>query len=118
VTLSDWLFRAVAARSVLTLSATISAAQAAGAADLRAGAQALRTAADLARQRGGAAQEIRQRRAAAGVPRRAARDDRGLPGVDVYALEAEWRAWWVATGRPTLRAPDRAFLGWVKGKTR
>jgi hypothetical protein len=41
-----------------------------------------------------------------------------LPGADVYALEAEWRAWWVATGRPTLRAPDRAFLGWVKGKAR
>ena len=36
------------------------------------------------------------------------------PGADVYALEAEWRAWWVQTGRPRLSAPDRAFLAWVK----
>lgn len=36
-----------------------------------------------------------------------------LPGADVYALEAEWRAWWIASGRPVLRAPDKAFLGWV-----
>ncbi len=35
------------------------------------------------------------------------------PGWDVHALEAEWRAWWHATGRPRLRAPDRAFLGWL-----
>ncbi|WP_103174346.1 replication initiator protein A [Paracoccus sp. SY] len=35
------------------------------------------------------------------------------PGADVYALQAEWRAWWVATGRPRLRSPDRAFLGWL-----
>ena len=38
------------------------------------------------------------------------------PGADIYALEAEWRAWWAATGRVRLRAPDRAFLGWVKTK--
>ena len=36
------------------------------------------------------------------------------PGRDVYALEADWRAVWAASGRPTLRAPDRAFLGWVR----
>jgi plasmid replication initiation protein len=41
-----------------------------------------------------------------------------VPGWDVHALEAEWRAWWVATGRPRLRAPDRAFLGWVRGRGR
>ena len=28
-----------------------------------------------------------------------------VPGADVYALEAEWRAWWSATGRPHLRSP-------------
>jgi hypothetical protein len=39
-----------------------------------------------------------------------------LPGADVYALEAEWRAWWVETGRPRLRSADRAFLGWVDRK--
>ncbi|MEO1732718.1 MAG: replication initiator protein A, partial [Pseudomonadota bacterium] len=40
-----------------------------------------------------------------------------VPGSDVYALEAEWRAWWVRTGRPHLRSPDRAFLGWVRGRS-
>ncbi len=35
------------------------------------------------------------------------------PGWDVHALAAEWRAWWAETGRRRLRAPDRAFLGWV-----
>ncbi|TCP39536.1 replication initiator protein A [Rhodovulum marinum] len=37
-----------------------------------------------------------------------------LPGADVYALEAEWRAMWAATGKKVLRSPDKAFLGWVK----
>lgn len=36
-----------------------------------------------------------------------------VPGQDVYALEAEWRSWWIRTGRKPLRAPGRAFLGWV-----
>jgi plasmid replication initiation protein len=37
-----------------------------------------------------------------------------MPGADVYALEAEWRAMWVRSGRPRLRQADAAFLGWVK----
>ncbi|MEM6390180.1 MAG: replication initiator protein A [Pseudomonadota bacterium] len=37
-----------------------------------------------------------------------------IPGADVYALEAQWRDWWAATGRKPLRNADRAFLGWVK----
>jgi len=36
------------------------------------------------------------------------------PGWDVHALEAEWRGVWDRTGRPRLRKPDAAFLGWVK----
>jgi plasmid replication initiation protein len=36
------------------------------------------------------------------------------PGRDVYALEAEWRRYWARSGRPRLRAPDRAFLGFVR----
>ncbi|MEO0380948.1 MAG: replication initiator protein A, partial [Pseudomonadota bacterium] len=39
-----------------------------------------------------------------------------LPGGDVYALEAEWRGFWAASGRPRLRSADRAFLGWVRAK--
>lgn len=42
---------------------------------------------------------------------------RGLaPGWDIYALEAEWRAWWVASGRPRLTAPDKAWTAWVAGR--
>ncbi len=37
-----------------------------------------------------------------------------IPGVDVHALAAEWRAVWARTGRQALRAPDAAFLGWVR----
>ncbi len=38
-----------------------------------------------------------------------------MPGADVYALEAEWRAF----ARLSLpRAPDAAFLGWVKARAR
>jgi hypothetical protein len=36
-----------------------------------------------------------------------------IPGADVYALEADWRAVWAASGRPPLRSVDKAFLGWV-----
>lgn len=35
------------------------------------------------------------------------------PGFDVYALEAEWHGFWESTGRASLHAPDRAFLGWL-----
>jgi plasmid replication initiation protein len=37
-----------------------------------------------------------------------------MPGWDIYALEAEWRDMWQRSGRPKLRTPDAAFLGWLK----
>jgi len=37
-----------------------------------------------------------------------------MPGADIYALEAEWRGVWAATGKRRLRSPDGAFLGWVR----
>ena len=37
-----------------------------------------------------------------------------VPGSDIYALEARWRAFWAASGRPKLRSADKAFLGWVE----
>ena len=40
-----------------------------------------------------------------------------MPGADVYALEAEWRAMWARSGRPRLRQADAAFLGWVKKRS-
>ena len=38
------------------------------------------------------------------------------PGWDIYALEAEWRGFWVASGRQKLAKPDKAFLGWLRGR--
>lgn len=35
-------------------------------------------------------------------------------GWDIYALEAEWREMWHRSGRPRLRSPDKAFLGWLE----
>lgn len=35
------------------------------------------------------------------------------PGQDIYALEADWQRYWMSTGQPILRAPDKAFLGYV-----
>ena len=36
------------------------------------------------------------------------------PGYDVYALEADWRAFWARSGGARLRKPDAAFLGWLR----
>jgi len=36
------------------------------------------------------------------------------PGWDVYALEADWRGYWAASGRPRLRSAHAAFLGYVR----
>lgn len=38
------------------------------------------------------------------------------PGADIYALEAEWRAWWGRNGRARLSDSDAAFLGWVRAR--
>jgi len=40
------------------------------------------------------------------------------PGWDVYALEADWRAYWSATGQPPLKSPRAAFLGYVKARAK
>ena len=34
------------------------------------------------------------------------------PGMDVYALEADWRRFWAASGQPRIRAPEKAFLAY------
>ncbi|EEX13561.1 RepA [Citreicella sp. SE45] len=36
------------------------------------------------------------------------------PGRDVYALEADWQDYWRRSGRPVLRNPGAAFLGYVR----
>jgi len=40
-----------------------------------------------------------------------------VPGWDIYALEAEWRAMWERSGRPALRSADAAFIGWLKKRS-
>jgi plasmid replication initiation protein len=42
-------------------------------------------------------------------------DARGVaPNYDVYWLEQEWRNFWVDSGKPELKNPDAAFLGFCK----
>jgi plasmid replication initiation protein len=36
------------------------------------------------------------------------------PGLDPYFLEAEWRRFWAASGRPRLRSPEAAFLAFAR----
>lgn len=46
-------------------------------------------------------------------------DARALaPGHDVYALEAEWRSYWMSSGQPALKSPRAAFLGYVRARMR
>jgi plasmid replication initiation protein len=161
VTLSDWLFRAVTSKSVLTLSRDYFA--------LRKPLE--RRVYELARKHCGAQREwrvtvatlhmkagsdaplrvfraaVRRMITADGLPeytlteemgdvicvhpKRLVEDDPGVPqfnaatfdaaramapGFDVYALEDEWRRFWVASGRQRLSTPDKAFLGWLRGR--
>lgn len=38
------------------------------------------------------------------------------PGYDVYALEQEWRDWWVQSGMPELGNPGKAFIGFCRAR--
>ena len=38
------------------------------------------------------------------------------PGLDIYVLEADWRAYWMRSGKPRLRSADAAFVGFVKAR--
>ncbi|MGO9237124.1 MAG: replication initiator protein A [Methylocella sp.] len=38
------------------------------------------------------------------------------PGYDVYYLEQEWREFWVDSGKPELKNPDAAFIGFCKSR--
>ncbi len=40
------------------------------------------------------------------------------PGWDIYALEADWRGYWVRSGRPRLRSAEKAFLGYVRSRVK
>ena len=45
-----------------------------------------------------------------------ARARAAMPGADVHALEADWRRFWAASGRPRLRSPDAAFVAFVRAR--
>lgn len=36
------------------------------------------------------------------------------PGFDIYYLEQEWQNWWFESGKPEMRSPDRAFVGFCR----
>jgi plasmid replication initiation protein len=38
------------------------------------------------------------------------------PGYDVYNLEEEWRRFWLESGKPELKNPDAAFIGFCKSR--
>jgi len=38
------------------------------------------------------------------------------PGYDGYALEQEWRTFWIDTGIPELHSPDRTFIAFCKSR--
>ncbi len=38
------------------------------------------------------------------------------PGYDIYQLEGEWHNFWVESGRPELKSPDAAFIGFCKSR--
>lgn len=38
------------------------------------------------------------------------------PGYDVYALEHDWRDWWVESGMPELHSPGKAFIGFCRNR--
>nr|WP_234984211.1 replication initiator protein A [Roseivivax jejudonensis] len=162
VTLSDWLFRAVMAKSVLTLSRDYFRLRKPlerriyEIARKHCGRQpSWRVSVAVLHKKSGSAAPLRVFRAAVRrmiasdhlpdyalaeeegdilrVTRRAALRDDGrdappvsdaareaaraaLPGRDVYALEAEWRAYWAASGRPRLRSADAAFLGFARAR--
>lgn len=159
VTLSDWLFRAVLSKSVLTLSRDYFSLRKPlerrvyELARKHCGRQAeWRISLEVLALKAGSASPLRVFRkmirdmiAADGLPDYHLREEPGdivlvtrrdqlvvpgegpvlkaatietaracMPGWDIYALEADWRDLWHRSGRPRLRSPDAAFLGWLR----
>jgi plasmid replication initiation protein len=40
------------------------------------------------------------------------------PGYDIYALETEWRQFWVSSGKPALNSPAAAFVGFCRHRNK
>ena len=41
---------------------------------------------------------------------------RAAPGYDIYGLKQEWISHWIASGKPELKSPDAAFIGFCKNR--
>jgi predicted nucleic acid-binding protein len=53
------------------------------------------------------------------LPQEAYDEARGAaPGYDVYALEGEWREWWMASGKPKLDNAAAAFVGFCRSRNK
>jgi plasmid replication initiation protein len=159
VTLSDWIYRSVLSRSVLTLSRDyfrlrkplerrvyeIARKHCGRQAEWKIGLETLlkksgstsprrvfrKMIRDMAEEDGlpdyrlrldeGDVVRVWSRAPAAGEgprldPEVHARARAAAPGLDPYFLEAEWRRFWAASGRPRLRSPDAAFLAFVRAR--
>jgi plasmid replication initiation protein len=159
VTLSDWIFRSVLSRSVLTLSRDyfrlrkplerrvyeIARKHCGRQAEWKIGLETLlkktgstsprrvfrKMIRDIAEEDGlpdyslglieGDVVRVRARVPAGGEGPRLgaeihARVRAAAPGLDPYFLEAEWRRFWVASGRPKLRSPDAAFVAFARAR--
>ena len=163
VTLSDWIYRSVLSRSVLTLHRDyfglrkplerrvyeIARKHCGGMAEWRIGLETLRKKTgstsprrvfrrmirDIAEEDGlpdyrlevveGDLVLVRPRPGALGIgagegPRLGAeihaRVRAVAPGLDAHALEADWRRFWAASGRPRLRSPEAAFLAFARAR--
>jgi hypothetical protein len=167
VTLSDWIYRSVLSRSVLTLSRDyfalrkplerrvyeIARKHCGRQAEWRIGLETLlkksgstsprrvfrKMIRDIAAEDGlpdytlalveGDVVRVRARRGAPGAAAGTAAGEGPLldpevyervraaaPGLDPYFLEAEWRRFWQASGRPRLRSPEAAFLAFARGR--
>lgn len=160
VTLSDWIYRSVLSRSVLTLSRDyfrlrkplerrvyeIARKHCGRQIEWKIGLETLlkktgstsprrvfrKMIRDIAEEDGlpdyslglieGDVVRVRSRMPAAGEgprlgPEIHARVRTVAPGLDPYFLEAEWRRFWAASGRPRLRSPDAAFLAFARKRS-
>jgi plasmid replication initiation protein len=141
VKLSDWLFRAVLSKSVLTLSRDyfrlrkplerrvyeIARKHCGRQPEWRVSVEVLLQKSGSASPRRVFRAMLREMIAAGHLPDYEIAEEPGdilrftprgrlTEGPEAPPLKAEWRGFWAASGRPRLRSADAAFLGWVRGR--
>ena len=136
VTLSDWMYRSVVSKSVLTLHRDyfslrkplerrvyeIARKHCGRLAEWRIGLELLLKKTGSTSPRRVFRKMIRDMAEEDGLPDYSIALDAGdlvrvrarAPGLDPYFLEAEWLRHWQASGRPKLRSPEAAFLAFAR----